>query len=179
MPTEAQLARINTVSDVGKVANATALLKEQLREVQGRQVQALCCNLFNSANIAIASGGWTALQFNTETYDQYGMHSTVTNTSRITCVVPGKYVVDAGAEWASSVAHASGAGIRFLLNGATVIKRFEFYSCDIRVMTISGLVHFTAADEYLEVQVIQNTGAPVNILTSSLSSPVFGVHKYG
>src|SRR5512139_390154 len=45
----------------------------------------------NSANISINSATDTVLTFDTEDVDSNGMHSTVSNTSRLTAIVAGTY----------------------------------------------------------------------------------------
>jgi hypothetical protein len=179
MTSDAKLARTENIDRVGKVAQRIALTAERVRSLEVREAAAVCCGLWNSANIAIPSGVWTPLTFNTENYDVFGMHSIAANTSRITATIPGKYLVTAGATWAANVAHASGAGIRLYLNGATIFKEFYSYNIDIRSMDISGAVYMSSDTDYVEVYVMQNTGAPVNVSTLSLYSPALAVHKYG
>ena len=47
------------------------------------------CNVYNNANISIATGTNTALTFNSERYDNAAMHSTSSNTQRITAPTGG------------------------------------------------------------------------------------------
>lgn len=51
--------------------------------------------LGRSSNQSISASTYTAVEWNTETYDTVAGHSTVTNTSRYTAVYPGLYKVSA------------------------------------------------------------------------------------
>jgi len=61
------------------------------------------CKIFKSANQSIPSV-WTRITYDSEVVDGEGMHSTVTNTDRITCVTPGAYSVSVHSMWASTAA---------------------------------------------------------------------------
>ena len=55
-----------------------------------------CCRLTHSAVTAIASSAtWVGLNWDTEVYDSTGLHSTTTNSSRITLTSSGLWVIGA------------------------------------------------------------------------------------
>ena len=177
MPSQAQLSRVGVIDNIGKVANKTSLLAEQLKALQATQVPAICCAAWNSMNITVPVGVWTSLTLNTNLYDQFAMHTP--GDSEIYCVVPGKYVVTGCVEWTKSVSCANGSGIRLLYNGATVFGMQYYYLADLRALTVSGTIHMSAIDDYVELQAMQNTGAPTDLYAVSGYSPRLGVHKYG
>lgn len=176
MPSEAQLAKINTATPIGKTANKMATIAGVVRALETQQVPQVCCGLWNTLNIAANSGAWTILTFDTEVYDAFSMHTA--GDSKVYGVVPGKYVVSACVEWAGSVSAVGGAGVALVRNGALVFAR-QYYYVDIRTVQVSGMVHLQSATDYVEVMAYQATGAPVNVVTSSQYSPTFAVHKYG
>ena len=47
----------------------------------------------NSANISVSDSTWTSMTFDSERYDTDSIHSTASNTSRLTCVTAGKYLI--------------------------------------------------------------------------------------
>ena len=81
---------------------------------------------YNNAAIDPATGSWVTLTFNAERWDTNDMHSTVSNTERLTIPTGGDgiYTIDGGALFDTSGVGGTGAyyGIRVLL-GATVIQQ--------------------------------------------------------
>lgn len=82
------------------------------------------CNISNSARQIVPNATWTTLTFDTEDHDTDGMHSTASNTERITFNLAGKYLVWLNVAWFQSL---TGRRItRILKNaGATQIMGFE------------------------------------------------------
>lgn len=134
---------------------------------------------FHSTTQSIASGSYVALAFNSELYDGAGMHSTVSNTGRLT--VPagagGKYSIGGCAELAASPGNPVRRGIQIRVNGATVIARDEAdrNPSNDAPMSIST-EYFLAAGSYVELMVMQNTGVSINALASGGYSPHFWAH---
>ena len=140
------------------------------------------CRVYNNADQNVATATFTALTFNSERYDVGGMHSTTTNTSRIT--IPsgggGIYHVGAAIRFASSTAGTTRL-LRLYLNGTTYITGIETSyvggtgdtqlstSCDYKF----------AAGDYIEAVVFQNTGGILAVLTASAYSPEFWCHWVG
>lgn len=128
---------------------------------------------YNSGNIALSAGAWTALTFNSERFDTDAMHSTASNTGRLT--VPsggaGKYLIGCNVEFDSSaIAVGCFVNVRFLLNGTTVIakKTLAIPTNDVNydaALDLTVLYQLAVAD-YVEVQVypsqaitVQNAGS--------------------
>lgn len=129
---------------------------------------------YNNANISIANGAVTAVLLNSERVDVGGMHSTSSNTSRLT-------VPSGGDGWYTGMASASLAsnatGYRICevrLNGSTVI------ASDIRGAVSGGTTDFTipwdwqmVAGDYVEMCVFQTSGGNLNLVFTVSSSPEF------
>lgn len=116
---------------------------------------------------SITSSTWTALLFNSEDHDTGGMHSTSSNTSRLT--VPsggaaGAFLLHAAAAFA---ANATGVrGIRFRKNGGALSGEFHVQGFSVSsvgpLIQMSTLVVLAAAD-YVEVEVFQDSGGALNV----------------
>lgn len=61
------------------------------------------------AVLTIANNSTTQLTFDSERWDTDGMHSTSTNTGRLTCVTSGLYLVFANVQWVASAPPATRA----------------------------------------------------------------------
>lgn len=129
---------------------------------------------FNSANIAVGSASWTSLTFDSEAFDNATMHSTSSNTSRLTSTVSGIYLVGATVHFA---ANATGTRqLRLYQNGATVVARNATSSTlsgsVVTVLEITALVNLPSGN-YVEVQAYQDSGGSLNVAFESGASPVF------
>ena len=135
--------------------------------------------VYNSANISIPNATTTVLTFNTERYDTNNLHSTSSNTSRITFQSAGKYELSAVVRFA-----ANGTGTRYIqfrLNGTTFIASESsgaVTSGDAVDLSISTLYNF-AANDYVEVAVYQNSGGALNVVSGANYSPEYSTQKVG
>jgi hypothetical protein len=139
------------------------------------------CRVFNSTAIAVSSGVVTptVLTFNSERFDTDGIHSTASNTSRLTCNTPGVYSI-----FANVLFDASGAGTvriaQVRLNGTTLIG-------EMRLGPVSGgalgtSVAFNtpyklAIGDYVELIVYQDSGGSLNVLAIPSITPEFGMTR--
>jgi len=135
------------------------------------------CHVYNDADIDPATSSWVTLTFNSERSDDNGLHSTVSNASRIT--VPtgggGVYHISTGVNFdLSTIASGFGViGLRVLLNGTTVLRQIQHVNNQGALdftLALSFDYTFSAAD-YIEVQVYTNED--VNITASGNYSPEF------
>lgn len=135
-----------------------------------------CCRVYNDANQSIPDSTVTALTFNTERFDTDGIHSTTSNTSRLTCRTAGVYHMDAHVEFASN-----STGERQLLlklNGTT------FIAADSRA-AINGnptkasipTTYQLVVGDYVEVFVFQSSGGALNVLTGDLVPAEFAMFR--
>jgi hypothetical protein len=131
---------------------------------------------YNSANLALLAATWTTLTLNSERFDTDAVHSTVSNTSRLT--VPsggaGLYSIGACVEFdTSAIGVGVDIGIRILLNGTTVLAETyhagSFAAVD-NVLNLSTLYALNVAD-YVEVQAYTTQACNVN--ASGNYSPEF------
>lgn len=122
-------------------------------------------SLINSANISISTGTETRLTWDTELFDNDGMHSTVSNTGRITIVKAGLYLFNYKVKWQG----LNATGRRFAQlwkNGSPVggtSVEITPGAASYPDCSLSVLVDCAAAD-YFELDVYQTTGGAFNVL---------------
>ena len=134
------------------------------------------CRVYNNAAISIPNNSTTALTFNSERWDNDDMHSTASNTSRLTCVTPGIYSVYGNIRFASN-----NNGNRII----AVRKNGSVVWANHRAMAIQGSNHplsiATQIDldtgDYVELLAFQSSGAALNIDSEDALSPEFGMTR--
>lgn len=129
--------------------------------------------LSNSVDLDPTPSSWVALTFDTEAYDTDGMHSTVTNTNRLT--VPsggaGVYLLGAAALIAAGGGGAYAHELRLQVDGSTVIAQARGYDAGSNTTLLAvQTLYSLAVGQYVEVQV--NVGADVNVAAADYS-PLF------
>jgi len=133
---------------------------------------------YNNAAIDPATGSWVTLTFNAERWDTNDMHSTASNTERLTIPTGGDgiYTIDGGALFDTSGVGGTGAyyGIRVLL-GATVIQQIGPIELTMNTHDMGLAIsaqYSLAATNYLTLQIY--TSVDINILSTANFSPEFG-----
>lgn len=130
--------------------------------------------VYRSTNQSINDSSWTSITHDTVRWQL------VTNTiwvatspTRFTIVRPGVYTLHAGAWFA---ANATGIrGVRFFVNNAVSIGDHLHQNIGAVIsmaMEASTIYSFNAGD-YIEMQVYQNSGGPLNCTASLNSGPEF------
>lgn len=129
-------------------------------------------SLQHSATQAIANNTNTVLAFNTEIFDTDSMHSTVTNTSRITIVTPGTYLIVVEVSWASN---STGYRQIFLkYNGSSGIAENTVQAVNGAATTQTlAIVEALVAADYVEAFVAQGSGGSLNVQASGQTAPIF------
>ena len=137
------------------------------------------CRVYNNAAIPITQSVNTALTFNSERVDTDAMHSTVTNTGRITFNTAGEYIVGVNVEWAFNATSFRLLGIR--LNGSTIIGQVLGPPESTGVGTQQSVVtkYKFAINDYIEVVVQQNTTGSLNITSIGNYVPEFWAEWVG
>lgn len=123
---------------------------------------------YRSFNLGISHDTLTPVTFDAELEDSHGMHSTVTNTSRLT--VPsgweGNYILSASVGWGANV-----TGLRYcaiVINGAIIFAEDErppvpgSGECVHNIVLQSG----SAPGDFFEVYVRQTSGGTLSIASS-------------
>jgi len=157
-------------------------LRELRARVEALEAQSvdISVRVFNPTDITIptAGGPQTKLPFDSERWDTDDIHDTaVMNNKKLTAQTAGKYYIFAHIVWDTNSAGYRSLGI--LLNGSTVIAEQRGGIADPNVpisMSVGTHYELTVGD-YVEVQVSQNSGSPIDIFRVDARSPEFGMVK--
>lgn len=126
--------------------------------------------------ISIPNATNTILPFNSEVFDDNDLHDTVTNNSRLTAVVAGRYFISAAVSWGGVVTGTREIHIK--LNGGALIglAKWKATEADIFVHGVS-IIYNLAADDYVEVQVRHTFGSNININSVGNYTPIFMMQR--
>lgn len=123
------------------------------------------CIVRNSGTQSIPNITFTALSFDVEEYDVFGMHSPSVNPSRITVPVSGYYQLDGLAVFASSVTGRRLA--HYSVNGATIptgdaaVPAVASGGGNTGV-TLPSRTQFMVAGDYAEIFAFHDSGGALN-----------------
>lgn len=123
--------------------------------------------VFDTSAQTIATGATGVLTFDSEVWDPNGYHDTVTNNTRITPTVAGKYIVVANVSWA-----LNGTGSRYVavrLNGTTIQNsstRAAVSGSLVHGLTVSSIVDLNGSTDYVEAVGAQTSGGNLNTAAS-------------
>jgi hypothetical protein len=125
--------------------------------------------VYNSAAISTATGTPKILTFDSERYDNGGLHSTSANTGRLTATIT-----------ASNITGSRYVGLK--VNGATYVAFDERQAVTVAgrptIVTVSTSYQLAAGD-YVEVEVFQNSGGNLNVNASGNYTPEFWIVRVG
>ena len=131
---------------------------------------------------SLTAAPWTNMLFASEEYDTGAMHSTVTNTGRLTVVDAGLYQVTASVNLNAYAAGTKSCGLMLRKNaaaspsgGTLIAYSMSMLSTNAVFVSASELnthVRLAAAD-YLELFVMQDSGAALVLKGSVLA------HRFG
>lgn len=120
-----------------------------------------CALAFNSAVQSITNNTETTVLFDSESFDTDTMHSTSSNTGRVTFTTAGKYAIIGCAAFASNATGYREGDLR--INGTTYIC-----TCKLGANAASSHEHMViafynaAAADYVELRVLQTSGGNLN-----------------
>lgn len=171
-PTEPALTQSVTVWEIAlaRVAVAAAAASILNANITDERVTTAppSARVYNNANISCSNGVNVVVTFNSERWDNAGLHSTSANTSRLTAPVAGKYLIFAHIAWANT----DTTGYRRLglqHNGATKIAGHILNGdVDDSRMSVSTVWDLAVGD-YVEVLVFQGSAGALSI--DALSRP--------
>lgn len=127
--------------------------------------------VFHNTTQSLTSLTWTALLFNSEDFDIGALHSTVSNTSRLTVPagLAGTYLVGAAIPFAASALGVR--GIRLRKNGATQLSpdiwQQGFSASGVGNTLVATILVSLAVADYMEVDAFQDTGGALNVAANA------------
>jgi len=132
------------------------------------------CSVQAAVSQSVPTGTHTSLIAPTENFDNDAMHSTVTNTSRITITTAGRYQV-----MATLVFGANATGIRILSFFVDATTRYEMVAVSPNTganTTLSGSRSLTfTAGQFVEVQGFHSAGANIDLALNDFTAIFIGV----
>lgn len=125
------------------------------------------CRVRKSTGGTVSSGGaFTAFPFDTEDADASNMHSTVTNTTRVTIGTSGRYVICG--EWTNAVLTNGYCGIQLRKNGTTVLASHGVgYNNTGGVALTTSIVVDLVATDYIEMGYVSGINTSYDATTHS------------
>lgn len=134
--------------------------------------------VYNSGHILINNAQTTTLTFDSERYDTDGIHSTTTNTGRLTCKTPGTYLIKGQVRFDG---HATGKRLTyiFLNNTAILVNTSENNLDDEAVLVFVSTICQLAYNDYVELRVHQTSGGPLYVKAAAQVSPEFMMQRIG
>lgn len=130
------------------------------------------CRVHMTSNQSINNATVTTLSFTTENFDNGGLHSNVTNPSRITVGTTAIYAIAAGAFFDQG-ADLSDRILYLYVNGTEI--------CEVRTsnggtalatgytaVSLADVLNLTAGD-YVELKVYQGSGGALNVLAGNVT----------
>jgi hypothetical protein len=127
--------------------------------------------VYRATDQAIPTGVSTAIAFSAYRY-KVGDVWTAAAPTRLVAPVSGLYALTAGLRWESSAAGARRQAL-FRVNGATIVRVHEYGPQLLGTLPHQPLAdeYELAAGDYVELMVLQDTGANLNIFANGNWSP--------
>jgi len=155
-----------------------AQLRDPLQLLGGNDgeigVSAPCARVYHSASQTVGHASNTALQFDSERFDTDSIHDPVTNNTRLTVPVAGKYLIVGQVRFASNLSGERSLAIR--LNGTTELAALvvDAVNGDITEMIVTT-IHELAASDYVELMAYHNSGGDLSVVAAANRSPEFSI----
>ena len=134
--------------------------------------------VYHNANQAIPNNTITPLAFNSERYDTDSIHDPAVNNSRLTCKTAGKYVISAHCYFAANA--VGGRRLQIYWNGTLYIfvTRRAPDDGNYGFLAATTMTHLSVND-FVEAAVLQDSGAPLNVVSAISFSPEFMMQRIG
>jgi hypothetical protein len=139
-----------------------------------RQSTALGARVYNSGAITLTTGTLTALTFDSERFDTDAIHSTASNTSRLTCTTEGVYLISGTVRFASNATGNRRVLIR--LGGSTYLADNTQAAVNGLATTITiSTIYQLAATNYVELVALQSSGGDLAVESTASITPEFAM----
>lgn len=168
---------------VGEEQTAALLnthLRDNLDAVAGTSKAA--CRVYKSTAFTHNStGNWLTVTFDSERFDTQGIHSTVTNTDRLTIPTSwgGLWFVGASMNWAANSTGSRFARIR--VNATTEIAEAGGVNtgASLGVPITFSTVYRMSVGDYFTLDAYQNSGGSLDVNAQTNYSPEFWAYWIG
>lgn len=132
------------------------------------------CRVYRTAAQSIPNVTWTSLQFTAERYDTAGLHSTVSNTDRITIPAGAAGVYELVAHAFLQISTAPTRIIALMKNGTTELVRSR-YPLQIYAQSVLHVAThaYLSVGDYVTCRVYHDQGSALTVDVSASVSPEF------
>lgn len=161
----------------GEIATG-AELNSNMRDAINFLLNVPTLQCYNSVTQSVTNSTWTQLAMDTNVYDTYAGHSTVTNNARYTAQVAGIYLVIGRSAWATNATGVRGAAVT--TNGSTpgattpsVIGPTS--STSVPSVEVVAFIQMAAGD-YVTAWGFQSSGGALNTLAGVCSLAAMWIH---
>jgi hypothetical protein len=152
-------------------------LNEQLRDNLKFLYAPAAARVHRTTSKSVADSTWTSIGFDAERFDTEDIHDNVTDNTRLTCKTAGRYLIFGHATFGSNATGVRKAHI--LLNGATTIAELTTPGGSISSAASVTTIYELAVDDYVELEVYQNSGGSLSLAIGGNFSPEFGMIRAG
>lgn len=134
--------------------------------------------VYNSANESVGNGADQTITWDSSTWDTDSYHSNVTNNSRLTAPVTGKYEVFGGLAFFPNT--TGDRYLNFRLNGAAILAYFVQASAKSGGIgtNVGGYYQVAlSAGDYVEMRGFQNSGGALTVTMGAQGGSFFGIRR--
>lgn len=132
----------------------------------------------NSVSLNVPNNATTIITFDTERWQTVaGMHSTVTNPSRLMPPSSGLYTISACVTWGGG---STGVGVctaAVRIDGSSFVAYTQDKDPGLLIQNVSAQYYFRSTSQYAELAVAQGSGSTKSISVSADYSPDFMMTK--
>lgn len=141
----------------------TAAWCDQVRDNEEFFVDPPVASVYNSAPVSVPNATETTLNANSESFDNDSMHSTGSNTSRLTIQTAGRYLFLATVQFAADADLQR--NVKFRVDGTTSYEAIQVVSSLAgNSVVLPGIRCLSlAAGQYVETRVIQQAGSALDV----------------
>jgi hypothetical protein len=134
--------------------------------------------VYNSAAISVPATTYLALTFDSERYNNGGLHSLVTNPSRLTAQRAGIYAISGHIRWAGTSSYQMILLVR--LNGTTYLAGDSHVPTGTAPQAHAvATIYYLAAGDYVELVAYNGSGSAFSIAVAGNYSPEFAIQWLG
>lgn len=129
--------------------------------------------VYNSVALSILTGTLTSITFNSENYDNGNLHSTSVNTGRLTAPVAGLYEIGGSVQWQTNATNQRQLRITSSVGGTLVVENMMALTDGNQPLMVINTQFRLIANEFVTLDVYQNSGSTLNIEAAGFYSPAF------
>jgi hypothetical protein len=155
-------AALSTIQTIATGQPFLAATLQQANDSLEFLIDPPACSLKESSTQSIADSTYVALTSNEENFDNDSMHSTVSNTSRITIQTAGRYLITATVYF---TVNSTGARVLRLVTNGTSSTDMVAVGASAGGPTILPFAKplVLSAGDYVEVHASQNSGGALDV----------------